>query len=117
MLFLEKPSAIFEEIETAAEILDKKAKHLGSRIPELVICPIFANLPSDQQAKIFAKTPKGARKVVLATNIAETSLTIDGICYVIDTGFNKQKSYNARSGMESLVVIGFFLYPSRTLLQ
>lgn len=93
-----------EEIETAAEILDKKAKHLGSRIAELVICPIFANLPSDQQAKIFSKTPKGARKVVLATNIAETSLTIDGICYVIDSGFNKQKSYNARSGMESLVV-------------
>jgi len=43
---------------------------LGSRIPELIICPIYANLPSEQQAKIFEKTPKGARKVVLATNIA-----------------------------------------------
>jgi pre-mRNA-splicing factor ATP-dependent RNA helicase DHX16 len=42
--------------------------------------------------------------VVLATNIAETSLTIDGICYVIDTGFCKQKSYNPRTGMESLIV-------------
>uniref|UniRef100_A0A7S2Y7W1 RNA helicase n=1 Tax=Entomoneis paludosa TaxID=265537 RepID=A0A7S2Y7W1_9STRA len=61
-------------------------------------------LTSEQQAKIFEKTPKGARKVVLATNIAETSLTIDGICFVIDTGFNKQKTYNARAGMESLVV-------------
>ena len=46
----------------------------------------------------------GARKVVIATNIAETSLTIDGICYVIDSGFVKQKSFNARSGMESLLV-------------
>jgi pre-mRNA-splicing factor ATP-dependent RNA helicase DHX16 len=93
-----------EEIETAAEILTQRTRNLGSRIAELIICPIYANLPSDQQAKIFEKTPKGARKVVLATNIAETSLTIDGICFVIDTGFNKQKSYNARSGMESLVV-------------
>jgi pre-mRNA-splicing factor ATP-dependent RNA helicase DHX16 len=93
-----------EEIETAAEILTQRARNLGSRIPELLICQIYANLPSEQQAKIFEKTPKRARKVVLATNIAETSLTIDGICYVIDTGFNKQKTFNARSGMESLVV-------------
>jgi pre-mRNA-splicing factor ATP-dependent RNA helicase DHX16 len=94
-----------EEIETAAEILTHRAKAFGSRIAEMIICPIYANLPSDQQAKIFEKTPSGARKVVLATNIAETSLTIDGICYVVDTGLNKQKTYNARSGMESLVVV------------
>jgi len=93
-----------EEIETAAEILTLRCRNLGSRIAELIVCPIYANLPSEQQAKIFEKTPKNARKVVLATNIAETSLTIDGICYVIDTGFNKQKSYNAKTGMESLVV-------------
>lgn len=43
-------------------------------------------------------------QVVVATNIAETSLTIDGIIYVIDPGFCKQKSYNARTGMESLIV-------------
>lgn len=42
--------------------------------------------------------------MVVATNIAETSLTIDGIIYVIDPGFCKQKSYNARTGMESLIV-------------
>jgi pre-mRNA-splicing factor ATP-dependent RNA helicase DHX16 len=93
-----------EEIETAAEILTQRAKNLGTRIPELIICPIYANLPSDQQAKIFEPTAKGSRKVVLATNIAETSLTIEGITYVVDCGFNKQKTYNARSGMESLVV-------------
>lgn len=93
-----------EEIETAAEILTKRTQALGSRIPELIICPIYANLPSDQQAKIFEKTPKQSRKVVLATNIAETSLTIDGICYVIDTGFNKLNSYDARTGMDSLIV-------------
>jgi len=93
-----------EEIETAADVLTQRTRNLGSRIRELIICPIYANLPSEQQAKIFEKTPKGARKVVLATNIAETSLTIDGIKYVIDTGFNKQKSFDAKYGMESLVV-------------
>jgi pre-mRNA-splicing factor ATP-dependent RNA helicase DHX16 len=49
------------------------------------------------QAKIFEPTPPGARKVVLATNIAETSLTIDGIRYVIDPGFAKQNEYNPRT--------------------
>lgn len=93
-----------EEIETCAEILNLRTKGLGSRIRELMICPIYSTLPSDQQAKIFEKTQDGSRKVVIGTNIAETSLTIDGICYVIDTGFCKQKSYNPRTGMESLIV-------------
>eukprot|EP00804_Cyclotella_cryptica_P029443 CCRYP_011272-RB/>CCRYP_011272-RB protein AED:0.27 eAED:0.27 QI:368/1/1/1/1/1/11/21/1195 len=94
-----------EEIETANEILAHRTKVLGSKIAELILCPIYANLPSEQQAKIFEKTPKGARKVVLATNIAETSLTIDGIKYVIDSGFNKETSFNAKTGMESLMVM------------
>jgi len=93
-----------EEIETCQELLQERVRKLGSKIKELLILPIYANLPSDMQAKIFEPTPPGARKVVIATNIAETSLTINGIIYVIDPGFNKQKSYNPRTGMESLVV-------------
>ncbi|KAJ8039315.1 Pre-mRNA-splicing factor ATP-dependent RNA helicase DHX16 [Holothuria leucospilota] len=93
-----------EEIETSLEILQERARKLGNSIKELIVLPIYSTLPSDLQAKIFEPTPPGARKVVLATNIAETSLTIDGIIYVIDPGFCKQKSYNARTGMESLVV-------------
>ena len=93
-----------EEIETAAEILTQRTKGLGSRIRELNICPIYSTLPSDMQAKIFEPTQEGSRKVVLGTNIAETSLTIDGICFVVDIGFAKQKSYNPRTGMESLIV-------------
>lgn len=93
-----------EEIETAEEILKHRTRGLGTKIAELIICPIYANLPTELQAKIFEPTPEGARKVVLATNIAETSLTIDGIKYVIDPGFCKMKSYNPRTGMESLLV-------------
>lgn len=94
-----------DEIEAAEQELTETARKLGGRIKELVICPIYANLPSDLQAKIFEPTPEGARKVVLATNIAETSLTIDGIVYVIDPGYVKENIYNPASGMSNLVVV------------
>ncbi|PKI77956.1 hypothetical protein CRG98_001576, partial [Punica granatum] len=93
-----------EEIEAAEEIMKQRTRGLGTKIAELIICPIYANLPTELQAKIFEPTPEGARKVVLATNIAEASLTIDGIKYVIDPGFSKMKAYNPRTGMESLLV-------------
>ena len=94
-----------DEIEQAQESLTQICKGLGSKIPELIVCPIYANLPSDMQSKIFDPTPDGARKVVLSTNIAETSITIDGVVFVIDPGFCKQNNYNPRTGMESLVVV------------
>ncbi|KAI0785231.1 putative pre-mRNA splicing factor [Abortiporus biennis] len=94
-----------DEIEAAQESLQETARALGNKIQELLVCPIYANLPSDMQAKIFEPTPEGARKVVLATNIAETSITIDGVVFVIDPGFVKQNSYNPRTGMSSLVVV------------
>lgn len=94
-----------EEIEAMEANLQETARKLGSKVKEMIICPIYANLPTDLQAKIFEPTPPNARKVVLATNIAETSLTIDGIVYVIDPGFVKENQYNPRTGMESLVVV------------
>ncbi|KAI8850954.1 P-loop containing nucleoside triphosphate hydrolase protein [Chytridium lagenaria] len=94
-----------EEIEAADQTLQLISKQLGSKISEMKICPIYAALPSEKQAEIFEPTPEGVRKVVIATNIAETSITIDGIVYVIDPGFCKQKSFNPKTGMESLVVV------------
>lgn len=94
-----------EEIEACQENLQETARALGNKIKELIICPIYAGLPSDMQAKIFEPTPDGARKVVLATNIAETSITIDGVVFVIDPGFVKQNSYNPRTGMSSLIIV------------
>ena len=93
-----------EEIDTAVEMLQQRTRGLGTKIGELIVVPIYSTLPSDMQAKIFEPTPPGARKVVLGTNIAETSLTIDGIKYVIDCGFVKQTSFNPKTGMESLIV-------------
>lgn len=94
-----------EEIETCMELLTDRTRRLGSKVKELIILPVYANLPSDMQAKIFEPTPPGARKVILATNIAETSVTIDNIIYVIDPGFAKQNHFNSRTGMESLIVV------------
>uniref|UniRef100_A0A8D8X4B0 RNA helicase n=2 Tax=Cacopsylla melanoneura TaxID=428564 RepID=A0A8D8X4B0_9HEMI len=94
-----------EEIETCNEILQDRVRRLGSKIKELIILPVYSNLPTDMQTKIFLPTPPNARKVVLATNIAETSLTIDNIIYVIDPGFCKQNNFNSRTGMESLTVV------------
>ncbi|KAF3914951.1 hypothetical protein ABW20_dc0109743 [Dactylellina cionopaga] len=93
-----------DEIEAAQQNLEETSRKLGSKIKELIVAPIYANLPSELQSKIFDPTPDNARKVVLATNIAETSITIDGIVYVIDPGFVKENVYNPKSGMESLVV-------------
>ena len=94
-----------EEIDTAAEILYERMKMLGDDIPELIILPVYSALPSEMQTRIFDPAPPGSRKVVIATNIAETSLTIDGIFYVVDPGFVKQKVYNSKAGLDSLVVV------------
>ncbi|RYO80595.1 hypothetical protein DL766_008303 [Monosporascus sp. MC13-8B] len=94
-----------DEIEAAEQELTETARKLGNRVKELIICPIYANLPSDLQSKIFEPTPPNARKVVLATNIAETSLTIDGIVYVIDPGYVKENVFNPATGMSNLVVV------------
>lgn len=93
-----------EEIDTACEILHERMKALGPNVPDLVILPVYASLPSEMQSRIFEPAPSGSRKVVIATNIAETSITIDGIYYVVDPGFVKQNAYDPKLGMDSLVV-------------
>ena len=70
-------------------MLNERMESFPTTADKLVICPIYAALPSHIQMRAFEKTPPKHRKVVLATNIAETSVTIEGIKYVIDTGFVK----------------------------
>merc|ERR1719383_1200774 len=93
-----------EEIDTACEILYERMKSLGPEVPELIILPVYSALPSEMQTRIFDPAPPGARKVIIATNIAETSLTIDGIFYVVDPGFVKQNVFSSKSGMDQLIV-------------
>ncbi|KIK54777.1 hypothetical protein GYMLUDRAFT_87933 [Collybiopsis luxurians FD-317 M1] len=104
-----------EEIEDACRKIRLEADDLirtnPSSVGPLMCIPLYSSLPPQQQQRIFDAAPKPiqegyppGRKVVVATNVAETSLTIDGIVYVVDPGFSKQKVYNPRIRVESLIV-------------
>jgi ATP-dependent RNA helicase DHX8/PRP22 len=113
-----------EDIETSADILEERQKALGPGVPDLLILPVYSGkshilgltlerllltvfkaLPSELQSRIFEPAPKGSRKVVLATNIAETSITIDWITFVVDPGFVKQAAFDPKLQMDSLQVV------------
>ena len=72
---------------------------------DLRVFPLYAALPAEQQAFVFQPVHSNTRKVVIATNIAETSVTVSGIRYVVDPGFTKEKSYDAHTGMDSLDIV------------
>ncbi|KAM5273954.1 ATP-dependent RNA helicase DHX33 [Ctenodactylus gundi] len=93
-----------EEIEAMCRTCRDIAKHLPDGCPSMLVLPLYASLPYAQQLRVFQGTPKGYRKVIISTNIAETSITITGIKYVVDTGMVKAKKYNPDSGLEVLAV-------------
>lgn len=92
-----------EDIEVTCAMVKNQLEELDEA-PPLAVLPIYSQLPSDLQAKIFQKAPGGIRKCIVATNIAETSLTVDGILFVIDPGYCKLKVFNPRIGMDALQV-------------
>ncbi len=86
-----------QDIRDTCEILDGDDDH-GCRV-----MPLFARLPATEQARVFART--AGRKIIVATNVAETSLTIPGIRYVVDTGLARISQYNPRSRTKALPVV------------
>jgi pre-mRNA-splicing factor ATP-dependent RNA helicase DHX38/PRP16 len=93
-----------EDIEGTCQVLADKMEKLGDESKPLLVLPMYSQLPADLQAKIFEAAPDGIRKVIVSTNVAETSLTVDGIKYVIDSGFCKLKVFNPKIGMDTLLV-------------
>ncbi|KAL0698893.1 hypothetical protein Bca4012_055015 [Brassica carinata] len=93
------------QIESVERLVEERLQHLPEDKRKLLPLAIFSALPSEQQMRVFAPAPNGFRKVVLATNIAETSITIPEIRYVVDTGVVKARTYDPSKGMESLDVV------------
>ena len=93
-----------EEIDAAKRLIEERAATLASNVPGIEICPLYGQLSMEAQNKAFQPVTRPfTRKVVLATNIAETSVTVPGVRYVIDNGKAKIKMFRARLGLESLL--------------
>ncbi|XP_024956795.1 probable pre-mRNA-splicing factor ATP-dependent RNA helicase DEAH4 isoform X4 [Citrus sinensis] len=95
-----------DDIEKLVSKLEDKIQSLdeGSCM-DAVILPLHGSLPPEMQVRVFSPPPPNCRRFIVSTNIAETSLTVDGVVYVIDCGYVKQRQYNPSSGMYSLDVV------------
>ncbi|KAG1058549.1 hypothetical protein G6F42_028628 [Rhizopus arrhizus] len=91
------PGAI--EIKLCVEAIEER---LGNR-SEFEILPLHANLSPQEQTRVFKTMPAHVRKIVVATNVAETSITIEGVVYVIDSGRVKETQFAAANNMMHLV--------------
>ncbi|KAI3405183.2 prh1 [Candida oxycetoniae] len=92
-----------EEIDNCVKTLDQIAPQLPREAPLIVALPLYAALSPSHQSRVFANLPKGRRKVILATNIAETSITVPGVKYVIDSGLRKVKLWKHALGLSTLL--------------
>lgn len=93
-----------ETVESLEALVKDHALNLGPEVPKLLVLPLFAALPQAAQQSVFSPTPPKTRKVIIATNIAETSVTVSGVRFVVDCGKAKIKQFRSRIGLESLLV-------------
>jgi ATP-dependent RNA helicase DDX35 len=91
-----------EEIDTAVQAISERAANLHPRAQALMPLPLYAGLSTEQQMYVFEEAPENTRKVIFSTNIAEASVTIDSIVYVVDSGFVKLRAFNPLTGIETL---------------
>ena len=87
------------------ELLNNKLEFvIKNNFPKYQVLTLFSALPNQEQIKVFKPIQKGIRKIILSTNIAETSVTIPNIRYVVDCGFAKIRSYCSKNGFDSLKI-------------
>ncbi|KAL7422216.1 hypothetical protein Q5752_002862 [Cryptotrichosporon argae] len=94
-----------EEIDQAIQQVSDRIASLPRAAPRILALPLYASLPAEEQGIIFDPAPRDTRKVIFSTNIAEASVTIDGIKYVVDSGYVKIKTFNPRTCMDVLSVV------------
>ena len=94
-----------EEINTAIEMITDRVRSLRPGNPEILPLPLYAGLSAEQQMYVFEPAPENTRKIIVSTNIAEASVTIDGIVYVIDPGFVKLRAFNPNTAIETLTAV------------
>ncbi|KAK3669409.1 Salivary acidic proline-rich phosphoprotein 1/2 [Recurvomyces mirabilis] len=93
-----------ESIQSLQKLVEEYAQGLTSDYPKLLVLPLFAALPQAAQQRIFLPAPRNTRKVILSTNIAETSVTVPGVRFVVDTGKAKIKQFRNSIGLDSLLI-------------
>lgn len=91
-----------EDIETAIEMTADRIHSMAKGSDRLLPLPLYAGLTTEEQMYVFEEASEKTRKVIFATNIAEASVTIDGIVFVIDCGFVKLRAYDPRKGIDTL---------------
>lgn len=91
-----------DEIEELTSVLNRESNQINRPDSQLLIVPCYGALTFHEQMEIFNPAPANCRKVILATNIAETSITIEGVVYVIDCGYFKESYYNPLNGINYL---------------
>ncbi|KAF2198772.1 P-loop containing nucleoside triphosphate hydrolase protein [Delitschia confertaspora ATCC 74209] len=93
-----------DTVEALERLVNEYAQGMEEGVPKILALPLFAALPQHAQQKIFQPAPSKTRKVILATNIAETSVTVPGVRFVVDSGKVKIKHFRNRLGLDSLLV-------------
>ena len=91
-----------DEIETATQMIADRSVNLHPKAQALQPLPLYAGLTTEEQMYVFEPAAENTRKVIISTNIAEASVTIEGIMFVIDCGFAKLRAYNPNTGIETL---------------
>uniref|UniRef100_A0A8H7Y2F8 RNA helicase n=1 Tax=Psilocybe cubensis TaxID=181762 RepID=A0A8H7Y2F8_PSICU len=94
-----------EEIDRCLQELSDMLPLLPATATRLLPLPLHAGLTTDEQLQIFNSAPPGTRKAIISTNIAEASVTIEGVKFVVDSGFVKIRVYNPTSGLASLATV------------